>query len=212
MRALFYIPATGASLDAFLDRLNAVYDAIPDVTTWTLQHRSYRSTNTLRPAMLQILDLPRICCPTGNPLTAVTITSQLDSKTTAIGIPYTADGNTLQNLLTSKLGPLWQTRAPVTISHGQTIGVGDAFTVFVGELKQQTIGKGLICEVRWRTKSGDEAESRRVIEAFWAPIQYSSTPVWLSDDPKDPQQWQNEMQIWLELIRVNLDPTFGNKA
>ena len=169
---------------------------------WSLSHRLFRETPTGAPShlekgkpseqrYLQVLALSYHVPRTYVAITSTNAPSQTQAATPAssdisgaepksgdpasmISIPPGPQSEEFLQLVMSKLGPLWQQRQTLNVSHGHTFEVGD-FWIRVGELRQGGGGstqgeRGTVVEVQWN--GGEDGEddwesAEAIVGSFW---------------------------------------------
>ncbi|KAI4174607.1 MAG: hypothetical protein LQ343_002180 [Gyalolechia ehrenbergii] len=95
---------------------------------------------------------------------------------TVVSIPSGPSTDEFIQLLTSKLGPLWQQRQSLTVVDGSAFEVGD-IRIRAGELRQSLGGaqlvRGVVVEMTRKVRVDEESDGQgreEMIKAFWEEL------------------------------------------
>lgn len=219
-------PSDSSPTQDLIQRLHNTYEALP-LSNWTLSHRLFRdipagdSSDAIKTSghrYLQILTLSHHA-----PHTHVGITKTHPSPATGIGtsttspkdaaihsvgsepatiiaIPAGPLSDEFNNLMLSKLGPLWQQRQALHVSGGSSYEVG-AFRIRIGELKQGLVGKGALCEIESLDEE-DWLSAEAILKAFWEGFGLQGGREVYRVPGLD--EGQSSVRQWLEIMRLRL--------
>ncbi|KAL8939120.1 MAG: hypothetical protein Q9216_003533 [Gyalolechia sp. 2 TL-2023] len=189
---IHFLPTTSADsspLPDLINRLTTYYN--PSVLPrWSLRQSLFRSTparptandeQKSSPRSLQIVSLPdypndsHVAITPSAPATPLDNTSN-EPVATVVSIPSGPSTDEFIQLLTSKLGPLWQQRQLLTVVDGSTFEVGD-IRIRAGELRQGLGGsqlvRGVVVEVTHKGRVDeklDRTAGEKLIKAFWEEL------------------------------------------
>ncbi|KAI4106942.1 MAG: hypothetical protein L6R37_001941 [Teloschistes peruensis] len=220
---LCFLPTTSADtspLPQVISRLTTIYNPslLPN---WTLKQRLFRSTavwsgdpTASKPRdsrCLQVISLPghpqdsyAVITPSEQPATTEGLPAT--AAATVISIPIGPSTDELNQLLLTRLGPLWQPRQSYSVVDGLGYQVGD-FRIRVGEVRQGIGGsqlvRGVAIEIALITPHDDGVESReeteQMIMSFWEELGLTGAKAFFLD--RDRGDFQ-DARLWCRMLTL----------
>ncbi|KAL8692900.1 MAG: hypothetical protein Q9218_002158 [Villophora microphyllina] len=223
---LYFIPTSSADtspLPEVIRRLTIRCN--PSILpNWTLRQRLFRSTpvqsaeptanKPFEPRYLQIISFsghPQhsyiVISATEGSVTVENSTAAPDA--TVISIPSGASTDEFNQLLLTKLGPLWQPRQLLAVVDGLAYQVG-AFRMRVGEVRQGIGGsqlvRGVAIEIAVEEQGDGELEDRgsteKMITTFWAELGLTGGKEFLQTHPDKGEDNFQDVRLWSRMLML----------